>query len=93
MFIFKEQIHYLGHQGSDTSILQLAYKIEVLMKLKPRTNIKEVRHFLSLTDYYRKLKCSWNWNPQPISKKLDIFSVSLTITENSYDIIGTLHTL
>ena len=43
---FKEQIHYLGHLVSETSILPLADKVEVLMKLKPPTNIKEVRHFL-----------------------------------------------
>ena len=32
---FKEQIHYLGHLVSGMSILPLAEKIEVLMKLKP----------------------------------------------------------
>ena len=36
---FKEQIHYLGHLVSGTSILPLADKIEALMKLKPPTNI------------------------------------------------------
>ena len=65
MLIFKEQIHYLGHLVSGTSILPLADKNEALMKLKT----------------------------QPISKKLDIFLVSLAITENSYTIIWTLHTL
>ena len=45
----KEQIHYLGHLVSGASILPLTNKIEALMKLKPPTNIKEVRHFLSLT--------------------------------------------
>ena len=49
---FKEQIHYLGHIVSGTSILPLADKIEVLMKLKPPTHIKEVRHFLRPTDSY-----------------------------------------
>ena len=39
---FKEQIHYLGHLVSGTSILPLANKIEVPMKLKPPKNIKEV---------------------------------------------------
>ena len=34
---------------------QLADKIEALMKLKPPTNIKEVRHFLRLTGYYSKI--------------------------------------
>ena len=51
MLIFKEQIHYLGHLVSGTSILLITDKIEALLKLKPQTNIKEVRHFLSLTGY------------------------------------------
>ena len=29
------------------------------MKLKPATNIKEVRHFLSLKDYYQKFICNY----------------------------------
>ena len=46
---FKEQTHYLGHLFGGASILPLTGKIEVLMKLKLPTNIKEVRYFLSLT--------------------------------------------
>ena len=45
MFIFKKQIHYLGHLVSGTSILLLTDRINALMKLKLPTNIKEVRHF------------------------------------------------
>ena len=56
---FKEQIHYLGHLVSGASILPLTDKIEVFMKLKPPTNIKEVRHFLGLTGYYRKFVCNY----------------------------------
>ena len=52
---FKEQIHYLGHLVSETSILLLAIKIEAHMKLKPLTIIKEVRHFFRLAGYYQKL--------------------------------------
>ena len=59
MIIFKEQICYLGHLVSGTSILPLADKLEVLMKLKPPTNIKEVRHFCGLMGYYRKFKYNY----------------------------------
>ena len=52
---FFKKIHYLGHLFSGTSVLPLVDKIEALMKLKPPTNIKEVRHFLSLTGFYRKI--------------------------------------
>ena len=56
---FKEQINYLGQQLGGTSILPLTNKIEALMKLKPPTNIKEVRQFLSLTSYYQKFIWSY----------------------------------
>ena len=39
---FKEQIHYLGHLVSGMSILPLADKIEVLMKLKPLQILKKL---------------------------------------------------
>ena len=51
---FKEHMHYLGHLVSGNSILPPTDKIKALMKLKPPHYIKEVRHFLSLTVYYRK---------------------------------------
>ena len=56
---FKEQIHYLGHLVNSTSILPLTDKIEAVKKLKPPNNIKEVRHVLSLTGYYRKFICNY----------------------------------
>ena len=64
---FKEQIHYLGHLVSGNSILPLADKIEALMKLKPPTNIKEVRHFLGLTGYYRKHICNYTDIEHPLN--------------------------
>ena len=60
MLIFKEQIHHLGHLRSGVSILSLTDNIEALMKLKPPTNIKEVRHFLGLTSYYGKFICNYS---------------------------------
>ena len=56
---FNEQIDYLGHLVSVTSILQQTDKIQGLVKLKPLTNIKEVRLFFSLTGYYRKFICNY----------------------------------
>ena len=57
--LFKEQIHSLGHVVSGTSILPLADKIEALMKHKPPSNIKEVRHYIGLTGYYHKSICNY----------------------------------
>ena len=46
----KEQIHYLGHLVSGTSILPLANITEARhLWTQAPTNIKEVRHFLGLT--------------------------------------------
>ena len=56
---FKHKIHYLGHLVSGTYIFPLSDKIEALMKFKPTTNIKEVRHFLSLMGCYRKFICNY----------------------------------
>ena len=59
MLVFKEQINSLGHLVSGTPILSLTDKIKALMKLKPPTNMKEVRHFLGLTGYYQKFICNY----------------------------------
>ena len=64
---FKEQIHYLGQLVSGTYILPLTDKTEALMKLKPPTNIKEVRHFLGLTGYNRKLICNYSDIAHPLN--------------------------
>ena len=63
----EEQIHYLGHLVSGTSIVPLTDKIEALMKLKPLPNIKEVRHFLGLTGYYRKFICNYSDIAHPLN--------------------------
>ena len=55
----REQIHYFGLIVSGTSIFPLADKIEALMKLKPPTHVKEVRHFLHLTGHYLKFICNY----------------------------------
>ena len=64
---FKEQIHYLGHLVSGNSILLLMNKIEAVVKLKAPTNIKEVRHFLGLTSYYRKFICNYSDIVHPLN--------------------------
>ena len=56
---FKEQIQYLGLLVSGNSILPQRDKIKALVKLKPPTNIEEVRHFLGLTDCYRNFICNY----------------------------------
>ena len=64
---FKEIMHYLGHLVSGTSILPPTDKVETVMKLKPLTNIKEVRHFLGLTGYYRKFIFNYSDITHPLN--------------------------
>ena len=64
---FKDQIHYLGHLVSGNSTLPLTDKIAALMKLKPPTNIKEVRRVLSLTGYYRKFIYNYSDIAHPLN--------------------------
>ena len=45
VLILQGKIHDLGNLVSGTSILPLANKIKTLIKLKPLTNIKEVKTF------------------------------------------------
>ena len=56
---FQEQVQYLGQLVCGASIFSLTGKIEAFMKLKLPTNIKEARHFLGLTGYYRKCTCNY----------------------------------
>ena len=42
-------------------------KIEAQLKLKPPTNIKEVRHFLGLTSYYRTFICNYSEITHPLN--------------------------
>ena len=64
---FKEQIHYLGHLVSGTSILPLAEKIKALMKLKPLNTVKEVGHFIGLTGCCCKFICSYTDIAHPLN--------------------------
>ena len=64
---FKAQIYYLGYLVGGRSILPLTDKVETLIKLKSTTNIKEVRHFLSLRGYYRKFICNYSDIAHPLN--------------------------
>ena len=52
---FKKHIQYLGHLVSGEGIEPLPEKLESLKEMTPPINPKEVRQFLGLAAYYRKL--------------------------------------
>ena len=52
---FKSQIHYLGHLISEDGISPLPDKLDSIKNMPALKCTKEIRQFLSLTGYYRKL--------------------------------------
>ena len=52
---FSKEIHYLGHILSATGIRPLPSKTHAIQHMQPPTTPKQVRAFLGLVGYYRKL--------------------------------------
>jgi hypothetical protein len=50
----KSKILYLGHEISSKGIRPLNEKIELYTRLKPPKNVKELRSFLGIVNYYRE---------------------------------------
>ena len=55
MWIFQNEIEYLGHLVSGQGIAPLRQKMTAVTDLAPTTNITEVWHMVGLIGYYRKL--------------------------------------
>ncbi len=51
---FRNKITYLGHVVSEKGISPDLAKVTVIKNLKPPSNVRELRHFLGVTGYYRK---------------------------------------
>ena len=52
---FKSKIHYLGHLISPEGISPLPNKLDCIQHMPVPKNAKEIKQFLGLTGYYRKL--------------------------------------
>ena len=52
---FKIEIHYLGHLISPEGIRQLPNKLDCIKHMPVPKNAKEIKQFLGLTGYYRKI--------------------------------------
>ena len=52
---FKSHIQYLGHLISGEGIKPLPEKLESIKEMSPPTTPKEVKQFLGLIGYYRKI--------------------------------------
>ena len=53
---FKSEISYLGHLISPEGISTLPKKWDCIKHMSAPKNLKEIKHFLGLTGYYRKLR-------------------------------------
>ena len=52
---FKSEIHYLGHLISDKGIQPLPEKLDTIRNMPHPRTPKEIKQFLGLTGYYRKV--------------------------------------
>ena len=52
---FKKEIHYLGHLISDKEIYPLPEKLDTIRNMPKPRNPKEIKQFLGLCRYYRKI--------------------------------------
>ena len=54
-FFAKDSIEYLGYQISRQGIQPQPKKVEAIQKLKPPKNVRQLRHFLGMVNYYRDM--------------------------------------
>ena len=52
---YKDKIHYLGHIISNERIFVDSENIEAIMNWPTPTNVTDVRYFMGLVGYYRRL--------------------------------------
>ena len=53
--LFKSEIHYLGHPISADGISPLPDKLDTIKNMPAPKDAKEIKQFLGLTGYYRKV--------------------------------------
>ena len=63
-------VHYLGHVESATGVKPDPNKIEAVSQYPVPTNIKELKKFLGLANYYRKFIYNYATIAEPINKLL-----------------------
>ena len=54
-FLFQKSVQFLGHVVSDKGVSCDPQKVEAITSWKVPTNVKELRSFLGLCNYYNKI--------------------------------------
>lgn len=54
-FFVQEELEYLGYYLTRKGIQPQAKKVEAIMRLQPPSNVKQLRHFLGMVNFYRDM--------------------------------------
>ncbi len=54
------EIEYIGYILTRDGIKPQSNKVQAILAIQPPTNIKELRHFLGMVQYYRDLWARWS---------------------------------
>ena len=69
-FFAQKEVHYLGHVVSAAGVSPDPAKVEVVSSYPVPTNVKELRQFLGLANYYRRFVPDFSKIAKPLHKLL-----------------------
>jgi hypothetical protein len=61
------EIGYLGYILTRDGIKPQSNKVQAILPIQPPTNVKELRHFLGMVQYYRDLWARWSKKLAPLT--------------------------
>jgi hypothetical protein len=61
------EIEYLGYILTRDGIIPQSNKVQALLAIQPLTNVKELRHFLGMMQYYHDLWARWSKMLAPLT--------------------------
>ena len=61
-FFVQKEVHYLGHVVSAAGVSLDPAKVEVVSSYPVPTDVKQLRQFLGLANYYRKFVPAYSMN-------------------------------
>jgi hypothetical protein len=64
---FCAEIEYLGYILTRDGIKPQSNKVQAILTIQPLTNVKQLRHFLGMVQYYHDLWARWSKMPAPLT--------------------------